>query len=290
MAVADELRASGAEVSFLGTRERIEAELVPGRRLRDRLPQGARDRPPQPAAGRRARRSRPSARSARRSRALRRRRRRRRPGRRRLRRRAGRAGGDARPHAAGADRGRQPPRPRQPAARGPRAAGLPRLPDRRPRGRALPRHRAARCRPRCCRRPRRRRERFGIAAGRPLPAGDRRQPGRALDQRVRDRGLRRAATGRDFHVVHVAGRRDFDELEPRLAAAPQRERYTLLDYEPDLGDVPRRLRPGARPLRAARSSSWPRPGGRRSSSPTRTPTAGHQTANAAWMAEAGAAR
>ena len=29
MAVAAELRASGAEVSFLGTRERIEAELVP---------------------------------------------------------------------------------------------------------------------------------------------------------------------------------------------------------------------------------------------------------------------
>ncbi|MGV1050039.1 MAG: glycosyltransferase, partial [Solirubrobacterales bacterium] len=29
VAVADELRASGAEVSFLGTRERIEAELVP---------------------------------------------------------------------------------------------------------------------------------------------------------------------------------------------------------------------------------------------------------------------
>ena len=29
MAVADELRASGAEVCFLGTRERIEAELVP---------------------------------------------------------------------------------------------------------------------------------------------------------------------------------------------------------------------------------------------------------------------
>ncbi len=29
MAVADELRASGAEVTFLGTRERIEADLVP---------------------------------------------------------------------------------------------------------------------------------------------------------------------------------------------------------------------------------------------------------------------
>src|SRR6476619_914447 len=31
IAVADELRASGAEVSFLGTRERIEADLVPAR-------------------------------------------------------------------------------------------------------------------------------------------------------------------------------------------------------------------------------------------------------------------
>ncbi|HYP54737.1 MAG TPA: hypothetical protein VEQ41_00330, partial [Solirubrobacterales bacterium] len=29
MAVADELRASGAEVTVLGTRERIEADLVP---------------------------------------------------------------------------------------------------------------------------------------------------------------------------------------------------------------------------------------------------------------------
>ena len=29
IAVADELRAKGTEVSFLGTRERIEAELVP---------------------------------------------------------------------------------------------------------------------------------------------------------------------------------------------------------------------------------------------------------------------
>ena len=50
MAVADALRASGAEVTFLGTRERAEAELVPGGRLRDRLPRGARHRPPQPAA------------------------------------------------------------------------------------------------------------------------------------------------------------------------------------------------------------------------------------------------
>ena len=29
LAIADELRASGAEVSFIGTRERVESELVP---------------------------------------------------------------------------------------------------------------------------------------------------------------------------------------------------------------------------------------------------------------------
>jgi UDP-N-acetylglucosamine--N-acetylmuramyl-(pentapeptide) pyrophosphoryl-undecaprenol N-acetylglucosamine transferase len=37
IAVADALRAEGAEVSFLGTRERAEAELVPAARLRDRF-------------------------------------------------------------------------------------------------------------------------------------------------------------------------------------------------------------------------------------------------------------
>ena len=42
--------------------------------------------------------------------------------------------------------------------------------------------------------------------------------------------------GRDFDVVHIAGTRDFPELEARLAAASHAERYTLLAYEPDLGD------------------------------------------------------
>jgi UDP-N-acetylglucosamine--N-acetylmuramyl-(pentapeptide) pyrophosphoryl-undecaprenol N-acetylglucosamine transferase len=44
-------------------------------------------------------------------------------------------------------------------------------------------------------------------------------------------------SGRDFHVLHLAGRRDFEQLRNRLAAAPAGERYTLLAYEPDLGDV-----------------------------------------------------
>src|SRR4051794_18782154 len=42
--------------------------------------------------------------------------------------------------------------------------------------------------------------------------------------------------GRDFHVIHLAGRRDHPELERRLAAAEHGERYELLAYEPDLGD------------------------------------------------------
>ena len=40
LAVADELRASGAEVVFVGTRGRAEAELVPACRLRDLLSVG----------------------------------------------------------------------------------------------------------------------------------------------------------------------------------------------------------------------------------------------------------
>jgi UDP-N-acetylglucosamine--N-acetylmuramyl-(pentapeptide) pyrophosphoryl-undecaprenol N-acetylglucosamine transferase len=43
--------------------------------------------------------------------------------------------------------------------------------------------------------------------------------------------------GRGFDVVHIAGNRDFPELEPRLAAAANAERYTLLPYEPNLGDA-----------------------------------------------------
>ena len=71
LAVADALRAEGAEVSFLGTRERAEAELVPGRRLRDRLARRARPRPRQPAARRGAAAARGARRSRRRARVLR---------------------------------------------------------------------------------------------------------------------------------------------------------------------------------------------------------------------------
>jgi UDP-N-acetylglucosamine--N-acetylmuramyl-(pentapeptide) pyrophosphoryl-undecaprenol N-acetylglucosamine transferase len=97
-----------------------------------------------------------------------------------------------------------------------------------------------------------------------------------------------AGEARDFHVIHLAGRRDYEELKQRLAAAAGRERYTLLAYEPDLGDVL-----GASDLVLARSggslfevTAAGRPA---ILVPYPYATADHQTANAAWMADAGAA-
>jgi UDP-N-acetylglucosamine--N-acetylmuramyl-(pentapeptide) pyrophosphoryl-undecaprenol N-acetylglucosamine transferase len=94
--------------------------------------------------------------------------------------------------------------------------------------------------------------------------------------------------GRDFHVIHLAGRRDYEQLRARLDAAPYADRYTLLEYEPDLGDCL-----AASDLVLARSggsifevAAAGRPA---VLVPYPHATADHQTANAAWMAEAGAA-
>jgi UDP-N-acetylglucosamine--N-acetylmuramyl-(pentapeptide) pyrophosphoryl-undecaprenol N-acetylglucosamine transferase len=93
---------------------------------------------------------------------------------------------------------------------------------------------------------------------------------------------------RDFHVLHIAGRRDFEELEGRLAAAPNRDRYTLLDYEPNLGDSL-----AAADLVVARSGgsifevvAAGRPA---VLIPYPFATGDHQTANAEWMRAAGGA-
>ncbi len=94
--------------------------------------------------------------------------------------------------------------------------------------------------------------------------------------------------GRDFHVLHLAGRRDFPELEQRLAAAPHGERYTLLAYEPNLGDVL-----AASDLVLGRSggsifevTAVGRPA---ILVPYPHATGDHQSANAAWMERGGAA-
>ena len=106
-------------------------------------------------------------------------------------------------HPARADRGRQPPRPHQPAARAAaRAASA--WPSRSTGrdGRALPRHRAARCR----RRPPTAPPRARASASRAddaVRARLRRLARRALDQRGRGR---RRSPDAPFRVLHVAGR------------------------------------------------------------------------------------
>jgi UDP-N-acetylglucosamine--N-acetylmuramyl-(pentapeptide) pyrophosphoryl-undecaprenol N-acetylglucosamine transferase len=94
--------------------------------------------------------------------------------------------------------------------------------------------------------------------------------------------------GRDFDVIHVAGRRDFDELKGRLAAAPHSDRYTLLAYEPDLGDC---LAACDLVLGRAGGSIFELTATGRPAILVPYPhaAAGHQSTNAAWMAEAGAA-
>ncbi len=94
--------------------------------------------------------------------------------------------------------------------------------------------------------------------------------------------------GRDFHVIQLAGRRDFEELERRLAAAPHGDRYVLLAYEPDLGDV---LAASDLVLGRSGGSVFELAAAGRPAILVPYPhaTADHQGANAAWMERAGAA-
>lgn len=96
------------------------------------------------------------------------------------------------------------------------------------------------------------------------------------------------AASRGFDVLQLAGRRDYPQLRQRLDAAPHRERYTLLEYEPNLGDVL-----AAADLVVARSggsifevAAAGRPA---VLVPFPHATADHQTANARWPERAGAA-
>jgi UDP-N-acetylglucosamine--N-acetylmuramyl-(pentapeptide) pyrophosphoryl-undecaprenol N-acetylglucosamine transferase len=94
--------------------------------------------------------------------------------------------------------------------------------------------------------------------------------------------------GRDFHVLHLAGRRDFPELERRLTAAPRADRYTLLAYEPNLGDV---LAASDLVLGRSGGSIFELAAAGRPAIliPYPHATADHQSANAEWMRESGAA-
>ena len=128
------------------------------------------------------------------------------------------------------------------------------------------------------------RRRFGVAADdRCLLVMGGSQGARSINTVAADAFA--AAAGRDFHVVHLAGRRDHAELAVRLKGA---ERYTLLSYEPDLGDCL-----AAADLILGRSggsifevTATGRPA---VLVPYPHATADHQAQNAAWMADAGAA-
>lgn len=285
MAVADELRASGAEVSFLGTRERIEAELVPaaGYEIDFVEVRGIDRRNPLRAAraGLEALGAVAAARKV-------------------LRRRGadvvmGGGGFVAGPAGLAATLTRTPLvlteadshlglANRLLAGRARRVClafpiegreGERYLVTGRPVPRAVLEGDRARAR-----------ERFGIAAdARCLLAFGGSQGARSINLAAIEAFAERP---RDFHVLHITGRRDFPEIERRLAAAPHRDRYTLLPYEPDLGDAL-----AAADLVLARSggsifevAAVGRPA---ILVPFPFATADHQTANAEWMRRGGAA-
>lgn len=94
--------------------------------------------------------------------------------------------------------------------------------------------------------------------------------------------------GREFHVIHLSGHRDHGELEARLAAAPYKAGYLLLPYESDFGAVL-----AASDLVLGRSGGSVfevlAAGRPEILVPYPHATADHQAANAEWMRAQGAA-
>lgn len=131
------------------------------------------------------------------------------------------------------------------------------------------------------------RKRFGIAADRPalLVMGGS-QGARSINFAALEALAERP--GREFDVIHVSGSRDYEALRERLDGAGHAAGYTLLEYEPDMGD-------GivASDLALARSGGsvfeLTALGCPAVLVPYPYATADHQTANARWMEEAGAA-
>jgi UDP-N-acetylglucosamine--N-acetylmuramyl-(pentapeptide) pyrophosphoryl-undecaprenol N-acetylglucosamine transferase len=94
--------------------------------------------------------------------------------------------------------------------------------------------------------------------------------------------------GRSYEVIHVSGSRDYRQVARRLEAASGNAGYTLLEYEPDLGDCL-----AACDLVLARSggsvfelTATGRPA---LLVPYPHATGDHQSSNARWMVDAGAA-
>ncbi len=95
--------------------------------------------------------------------------------------------------------------------------------------------------------------------------------------------------GREFCVLHLSGRRDYEELRARLDGAPYAGDYTLLEFEPrGLGDC---LAACDLVLGRSGGSIFEVTAAGRPAILVPYPhaTADHQSANAAWMERAGAA-
>jgi UDP-N-acetylglucosamine--N-acetylmuramyl-(pentapeptide) pyrophosphoryl-undecaprenol N-acetylglucosamine transferase len=94
--------------------------------------------------------------------------------------------------------------------------------------------------------------------------------------------------GRDFRVLHLSGTRDYADLRARLEVAPHKGGYELIEYEPDLGDSL-----AACDLILGRSGGsifeFTAAGRPAVLVPFPYATADHQRANARWMERAGAA-
>jgi UDP-N-acetylglucosamine--N-acetylmuramyl-(pentapeptide) pyrophosphoryl-undecaprenol N-acetylglucosamine transferase len=97
-----------------------------------------------------------------------------------------------------------------------------------------------------------------------------------------------AAPTAETRVIHVAGRRDYPELERRWREAGSPGEYTMLSYEPNLGDV---LAAADLVLARAGGSVMEIAAAGRPAVLVPYPhaTGDHQDANARWMADGGAA-
>ena len=291
LAVADALRASGAEVSFIGTRERAEAELVPaaGYEIDFLRVRGLDRAKPLRAAGAAwlAARAVPTARRM-------------------LRQRRAEAVMGGGGYVAG------------PAGLAALSLGLPLVLTEADRRLGLANRMLARRARRVCLAfpvPGRDGDRY-VVTGRPVPATvagadravARERFGIGRDERCLlvfggsqgARSINLAAleafvgTGpgeraaRAYHVLHIAGRRDFQEAKRWAEDAGLPDRYTLLEFEPHLGDA---LAASDLVLARAGGSIFELAAAGRPAILVPYPHAAgrHQHANAEWMAEAGAA-
>jgi UDP-N-acetylglucosamine--N-acetylmuramyl-(pentapeptide) pyrophosphoryl-undecaprenol N-acetylglucosamine transferase len=133
------------------------------------------------------------------------------------------------------------------------------------------------------------RERFGIAVDdRCLLVFGGSQGARSINLAALDAFVGPAETERGYHVLHLAGHRDYAGARERLEAAGGVRRYTLLSYEPGLADA---LAASDLVLARAGGSIFEIAAAGRPAILVPYPyaSARHQHANAEWMAEAGAA-